>query len=84
MQQIAAELREWPLLPVDPRDPDHCEGGWTDVGGICLPLAHCAFKGCDWWSDDLTALHGHLCREHGCVLSGPSCTVAVWNGIRIG
>ena len=69
VHQIAAELREWPLLPVDPRDPDHCES-WTDVGGMSLPLAHFAFKGCGWWSDDLTALDGHLCREHGGVLSG--------------
>ena len=69
VQQIAVELREWPLLPVDPRDPDLCES-WTDVGGICLPLAHCAFRGCGWWSDDVKALHGHLCSKHGGVLSG--------------
>lgn len=67
--KIASELRQRPLLPADPRDARHMTD-WTDVGGIRLPLVHCAFKGCGWCSDNVQDLDGHLCRHHFRSLTG--------------
>ena len=44
---LAAELRDFPLLPPDPTDATREWQG--DVqSGVALPHAHCAFAGCAW------------------------------------
>ncbi len=43
IREIAADLRDHPLLPPDPDDPDQDFLLLHD--GIKLPAAHCAFRG---------------------------------------
>ena len=45
---LAQELRDKPLLPPHPQDPNT---PWLDAtSGIALPICHCAFLGCSWVS----------------------------------
>ena len=45
---LAKELREKPLLPPHPEDPQR---PWLDTtSGVALPVCHCAFLGCAWVS----------------------------------
>jgi hypothetical protein len=70
VQRICACLRDRPLLPADPTDPESVRS-WTDVdSGVRLPLVHCAFKGCPWTGETYRQLGGHLCKKHGALLAG--------------
>ncbi len=75
IDKLATCLRERPLLPAHPEDPSRV---WAETNsGVCLPLAHCAFKGCTWNVQSHTRtsngglishvrmLHYHLLRQHG-------------------
>ena len=59
---LAQELRDNPLLPTDPQDPDKSFTAIAD--GVLLPAAHCAFKGCPFVAEDENFLRGHVLREH--------------------
>jgi hypothetical protein len=49
IDELAARLRDKPLLPCDPRDKN--EAYMNLQSGVRLPLLHCAFKGCTWSAD---------------------------------
>ena len=49
IDELAEQLREKPLLPLDPRD--HTRAYQNLESGVRLPLLHCAFKGCTWCAD---------------------------------
>ena len=60
VDRLAEQLRDHPLLPLDPKQPDV---PFSDThSGVRLPLLHCAFKGCTWTkeakgADDKMLLH---------------------------
>ena len=48
VERLALKLRDRPLLPPDPSDPQQ---NWPEASfGIKFPTCHCAFKGCSWTS----------------------------------
>ena len=50
IEALAKRLRQRPLLPPHPTDP---EESWPEAeSGIAFPVCHCAFKGCPWVSED--------------------------------
>ncbi|CAE8629629.1 unnamed protein product, partial [Polarella glacialis] len=62
VQELAAHLRELPLLPPHPQDPTRA---WKDVrSGIKLPAAHCAFRGCGWTGERSDTIPQHLAQSH--------------------
>ena len=55
VEALAELLRDRPLLPPVPGDGSR---SWTEVDkGICLPVCHCAFKGCLWTSNCMPCHH---------------------------
>ena len=48
---LSQEIRDRPLLPPHPENP---EKDWLDTtSGIVFPMCHCAFRGCAWVSEQL-------------------------------
>ena len=48
VERLALKLRDRPLLPPDPSDPQQ---NWPEASsGIKFATCHCAFKGCSWTS----------------------------------
>ena len=67
VERLAKHLRERPLLPLDPQDPEKV---WSDTrSGVCLPLAHCAFRGCTWTLQKLVKAPSGLISSHVSLLN---------------
>lgn len=60
--QLAANLRDSPAIPADPRNSSE---PWPDADdGALFPAKHCSFKDCTWHGSKYSELEAHLQAEH--------------------
>ena len=58
-RNIASHLRDFPLLPPDGRDTEKARSFRDVQSCVALPMLHCGFKGCGWFSNAIPEYHWH-------------------------